>query len=155
MNKLSVGFAASLLLTMSVVNIASADPRAAKLGNITLVGKNPNDTCSFPLEIGKAFSLKDHGKSRGCKNDNYYYFAITGGKPGTLLVFMDAPNCGYSEPTYRYRIVGDEGETLNMSGSRNLAHDGSNGTYLEDHLETAGSPKTGRLGGKLSCVAAW
>lgn len=150
------GFATTLLLCLGTINVAQAasESRGAKVADITLFGKSANDQCSFPLEKGRQYTMNSV-KSRGCKNDEYYFFQVTGGQPGTLLVFMDHGQCGHSQPTYQYLIVGDEGEALNMTDKRDLAHDGSSGRYLEPHLETAGAPRSGRLGGKLSCVAAW
>ena len=128
------GFAASLLFGFGSFNVAHAtDVRAAKVANITLFGKSEGNSCSFPLEKGKQYTMSSQ-RSRGCKNDDYYFFQITGGQPGTLVVFMDSPNCGHSQPTYQYLIVGDEGDVLNMTEKRELAHNGSNGEYLEPHL---------------------
>lgn len=150
------GFTATLLIGCGLLNIAHADvnAKAAKVANLTLYGKSENNTCSFPLERGRQYTMSSV-KSRGCKNDDYYFFRITGGQPGTQVVFMDHPQCAHTQPTYAYLIVGDEGDVLNMTEKRDLAHDGSSGEYLEPHLETYGSPKKGRLKGKLSCVAAW
>lgn len=146
--------AATLLLGFGMLSVAQASvsTKAAKVASITLYGKSDDNQCSFNLEVGKQYTMKGQ---HGCKNDDYYYFKITNGKPNTLVVFMDHPQCGHSQPTYEYLIVGDEGEVLNMQNKRELAHDGSSGQYLEDYLETRGAPKKGRLGGKLSCVAAW
>ena len=150
------GIAAALLLGLGISHTAQAsiETKAAKAANITLFGKSEGDKCSFTLVKGKQYTMSSLS-SRGCKNDRYYTFQITGGQPGTSVVFMDHPQCAHSQPTYSYLIVGDEEGVLNMTEKRDLAHDGSSGKYLEPHLETYGAPKTGRLGGKLSCVAAW
>lgn len=143
----------SMLLGFGLVNVASAASSSGeKVGDMTLYGKSEGDICSFSMLKGK-----DHTMSslKNCKNDDYYYFKITGGQPGTQVVFMDSPECNRTEPTYKYLIVGDEGDVLNMTGKRDLEHGGTSEEYLEAHLETYGAPKKGRLGGKLSCVAVW
>lgn len=148
--KLSAGAAGALFLLMSgFTSVASAAP--GDVGTMVLYGeKGESDTnkCQLPMNQGKVVM----GNSHGCKNDDYYYFKITLGQPGTIVNFYDSPSCNSSEPAYAYLITGGLDSELNMTAVSDLAHDGSRGKVLQKNLETYGSLKRGRLGGKLSCV---
>jgi len=124
---------------------------SGRVGTLTLYGKTTDNYCEIPME--GQLSLAHRGGLRGCKNDDYYYFNIKNGQPGTVVTFMGAGNCHHREPTYHYLVTGGKGEELNMTTRRDLAHNGSTGEFLEANLETYGSPKRGRLYGKLSCVS--
>jgi hypothetical protein len=134
--------------------VASSVADSGKIGTLKLYGKQGGEstTCEIPMNTGSVTFVKNGGRY-GCKNDEYYFFRITGGQPGTLVTFMDAGKCNYSEPVYHYLITGGRGDELNMTALSKLEHNASTGEVVEGNLETYGSPKKGRLYGKLSCVS--
>lgn len=138
------------LLMLGVGSMANANV-SGKTGTLTLYGaKGESDTnkCQVPMNNGRVVM----GKGHGCKNDDYHYFKISLGQPGTIVSFHDSPNCTVSQPTYRYLITGGYDDDVNMTAIQALAHDGSTHKVIQSHLETFGSPRKGRLHGKLSCV---
>lgn len=149
--KMLLGAAGAMLWLALGFSSAVSAQGSGIVGTMTLYGKGgETDTnfCKVPMENGRVVM----GKSHGCKNDDYYYFSITNGQPGTVVTFGDSPSCLASQPLYKYLIVGGRGDALNMSALKALAHDGSTGQFVQGHLETFGSPRNGRLYGKLSCV---
>jgi len=141
---------AMLCLALGISSTVLAQD-SGNVGTLTLYGKDgetDSNTCRIPMQDGTVVM----GKSYGCKNDDYYYFKINTGQPGIIITFGDSPSCSVSAPVYKYLIVGGRGDELNMTAINALAHDGSTNKTVQGHLETFGSPKNGRLYGKLSCV---
>lgn len=141
---------AMLCLALGFSSMAMAQD-SGNVGTLTLYGEGgetDTNTCRIPMQDGRVVM----GKSYGCKNDDYYYFKIATGQPGTIVTFGDSPSCSTSQPVYKYLIAGGRGEELNMTAISALAHDGSTNKSVQGRLETFGSPKKGRLSGKLSCV---
>lgn len=142
--------------TVAMTSGAAQPQNDHPLPKITMREKNMENTCSFSLYDGEKIDFKNN--SSGCKNDEYYFFEMTGAHEGMWIEIQNNPDCGNNESYAFYKVsfqdqqIGDIGTTeVQLSQQKDV------GTRLLDgngkpYLLADGGRGSNPLQGAVSCV---